>query len=67
MTISVFVTIWAASASSAELDERFRREPLSYLKSNSDVLSVEFYTPEPGDVPVLDDIPAPTLMIQINF
>jgi len=67
MTVSVFVTIWAAGASSAELDERFRGEPLSYLKSSSDVLSVEFYTPEPGDVPVLDDVPAPTLIVQIDF
>lgn len=67
MAISVFVTIWAARLGSAVLNERFRGEPLSHLKLNPHVLSVEFYTPEPGDVPVLDDTQAPTLIVQIDF
>ena len=67
MNISVFVTIWVTGMSSTELGKHFLGEPLSLLKSNPEVVSVEFYKPEPGDVPVMDDIPAPTFIVQINF
>jgi hypothetical protein len=66
MNIAVFVTIWSAGISSADLDEKFRGASLDFLKSNDAVQAVETYTPEPGDVPRMDDVPAPTIIIQID-
>jgi len=69
MTISIFVTIWITGMSSAELSNHFMNEPLSLLRPNADVLAVEFYTPEVSKERVhdMDDLPAPTLIVQIDF
>ena len=67
MNIAVFVTIWSAGMSSADLNDHFSGSPLSYLKAEKAVHAVEMYTPEPGDVPVLDDVPAPAIIIQIDM
>ena len=67
MGISIFVSIWINDVSSEEVRVHFMDEPLGLLKSNPAVSSVELYTPEPGDVPVMDDIPRPELIVQINL
>ncbi len=69
MNISVFVTIWIAGMSSMNLNNYFLDAPLAFLKSNPDILAVEFYIPEHSDKRVheMDDVPAPTLIVQINF
>ncbi len=67
MNIAVFVTIWSAGISSADLNDHFSGSPLSYLKAVKAVHAVEMYTPEPGDVPVMDDVPAPAIIIQIDM
>ncbi len=69
MNISVFVTIWIAGMSSMNLNNHFLEAPLAFLKSNSDILAVEFYIPEHSDKRVhdMDDVPAPTLIVQIDF
>lgn len=67
MGVSVFVTIWMTAYSAVALNDHFAGDPLSYLKSNPDVNAVEFYTPYTGDVPRLDDIPAPHLIVEIHM
>ncbi len=67
MNVSVFVTIWMADMDPGELRKNFLGAPLTLLKSNPAVGAVEFYTPEPGEVPSMDDIPRPTLIIQIEI
>jgi len=52
---------------SDELNTHFLAAPLTFLKSDSAVRTVEFYTPEPGDAPTLDDVPVPALIVQIAF
>lgn len=66
MKVAVFVTIWSAGMPSSEIHDLFLHEQLAYLKSEPAVESVEFYTPEPGDVPKIDDIPTPDLIVQID-
>ena len=66
MKFAVFVTIWSAGVSTGDLESSYANEPLAFLKQQDAVQSVEFYTPEPGDVPKLDDIPAPDLIVQID-
>jgi hypothetical protein len=69
MNISVFVTLWVAAMSSTDLTNHFMDDPLSLLKSNPDVIDVEFYTPESAKERVhdMDDLPPPTLIVQIDF
>ena len=67
MKIAIFVTIWSAGMSSADLDSYFRATPLDDLRSNTSISSVEIYTPEPGDVPDWDDVPAPSIIVQIDL
>lgn len=65
MNIAIFVSIFS-STPSAELDAYFRAAPLDWLKSQPAVDAVEFYSPEPGDVPKLDDEPPPAIIVQID-
>ena len=67
MTIAIFVTIWTAGMSAGDLDTHFRSAPLEYLKAENAVHTVEIYTPETGDVPMLEDAPSPTIIIQIDM
>ncbi len=67
MKIAIFVTIWSAGMSSADLDSYFRGTPLDILRDKASVESVEIYTPETGDVPVWDDIPSPSVIVQIDL
>lgn len=67
MNIAVFVTIWSAGMSSADLNSQFLDAPLNFLKTESAVQAVEIYTPDTGDVPKMDDVPAPTIMVQIDM
>lgn len=67
MNITVFVTIWVSAAGTGGLNDHFRGEPLSYLKAQPDVKAVEFYTPEKGDVPRMDDVPTPSLIVEIRL
>jgi len=67
MTIAVFVTIWSAGMSSAELNTRILDAPLALLKTERNVNAVEIYTPESGDVPRMDESPVPTIIVQIDL
>jgi uncharacterized protein (TIGR02118 family) len=67
MKVAIFVTIWSSGISSADLKDHFLENPLTFLKDISDVIAVEFYVPETGDVPKMDDIPAPTIIVQIDM
>ena len=67
MTIAIFVTIWTTGMSTGALDTHFRSAPLNYLKGENTVHSVEIYTPEVGEVPMLEDAPSPTIIIQIDM
>lgn len=67
MKVVVFVTYWSSDIDSADLNSHMLGQPLDYLKSVSGVDSVEIYTPEPGDVPKIDDIPIPTIITQIDL
>lgn len=66
MSISIFVTVWMTAMSSVALNDHFLGEPLALLEANSDVTAVEFYTPYVGEVPKLDEVPAPHLMVEIR-
>lgn len=66
MNVAIFISIWTSGVSGTALPEYFRAEPLQWLASQEAIRSVEIYTPEPGDVPVLDDVPAPTVIVQID-
>ena len=67
MTIAVFLSIWSTAKSSTQLDSYFRGDALDVLRDNANVKRVEIYTPEPGDVPVMDDVPAPSLILQVDL
>ena len=67
MDIAVFVTIWSIAMSPADLHGRLLGEPLDFLKSVGDVEAVEVYLPEPGNVPLMDDVPAPAMIVQIDL
>ena len=69
MNIAVFISIWTAGISSVDLNNHFMAEPLAFLKTNPDVIAVEFYTPEHSEEPVhdMDSLVPPTLMVQIDF
>ncbi len=67
MNIAIFFSIWSSKISPGEMSRHFGEVPLIWLKSQEAVKTVEIYTPEPGNVPVLDDIPAPTLILQVDL
>lgn len=67
MTIAVFISIWSMEMSPADLREYFLGTPLVYLKTVTAVQAVEIYTPEPGDAAALDELPAPAIILQIDF
>jgi uncharacterized protein (TIGR02118 family) len=64
---AVFVTIWALGTPSEDFSNHMRGDPLEYLKSVPGVETVELYVPQSGDVPKMDDIPAPTIIVQVDF
>lgn len=66
MTIAIFITIWATTATLTEVDNYFRNEPLAWLKAKSAVNVVEFYSPVSGDLPDLHDSGVPSIMIEID-
>jgi hypothetical protein len=67
MNIAIFVTIWSAGISPADMNDKFLGAPLDFLKGESAIHAVEFYSPEPGDVPKMDDVPAPSIIVQIDM
>jgi len=67
MKIAVFVTIWAGAVPPADLAAQMMGEPLSYLKTAEGVETVELYVPEIGDVPKMDDIPPPDVIVQVDL
>jgi hypothetical protein len=67
MNVVIFVTIFSSVISSADLSKKFMGEALDFLKSESAVRVVEFYTPETGDVPRMEDVSAPAFIIQIDL
>ena len=67
MNIAVFVSVWSAKTSSIDLHSYFMGKPLTFLKAQADVNCVEVYLPESGNVPVLDDVPPPAMIIQIDM
>lgn len=67
MDIAIFVTIWSADISSVDMNSKILDAPLDFLKGESAIHTVEIYTPETGDVPKMEDIPAPTIIVQIDM
>ena len=67
MNIAIFVTIFSSVLSSADLSEKFTGGALDFLKAQSDVQVVEFYTPEQGDVPRMEDVDPPAFIVQIDM
>ncbi len=67
MNIAVFVTIWSAGMSSADLNTKVLNAALEFLKTKTAVNAVEIYTPEPGDVPRMDESAVPALIVQIDM
>lgn len=66
MTIAIFITIWAATAATAEVDNYFRNSPLAWLKSTTVVDVVEFYTPASVQLSIMQESGAPAMMIEVN-
>ncbi len=67
MTIAIFVSIWSKKTSSKELKAHLADKPLSFFSNQSDVECVEFYVPETGNVPVMDDVPPAKVIVQIDL
>ncbi|MFT4823165.1 MAG: hypothetical protein ACJAUG_003582 [Halioglobus sp.] len=67
MKVAVFVTIWALGISPADLKQYHLGEPLAYLKDAPGVEVVEYYSPYPGDLPKMDDVPSPVSIVQIDL
>ena len=69
MTISVFFTIWISGITSMDLVENYMSAPLDFLKSRTEVSSVEFYTPEASKERVhdMDDLVPPALIVEISM
>ena len=67
MKIAIFVTIWAAQVTPADLRSYFLETPLAFLKDVPAIVSVDLFVPDPGDVALFDGPAAPALMIQIDF
>lgn len=67
MKIALFITIWTAQISSADLRSYFLDQPLTFLESVPEVVSVDLFVPEIGDVTLFDESAAPALMIQIDM
>lgn len=53
--------------SSADLTSQFLDAPLNFLKTEGAVQAVEIYIPDTGDVPQMDDVPAPKIIVQIDM
>lgn len=67
MKIALFITIWTAQISPADLRSYFLERPLTFLESVPEIVSVELYLPEAGQVALFDQADAPALMIQIDM
>ena len=67
MKIALFITIWTAQISSADLRSYFLDQPLAFLESVPEVVSVDLFVPEIGNVTLFDESAAPALMIQIDM
>jgi uncharacterized protein (TIGR02118 family) len=67
MKIAIFVTIWTAQLSPADLRSYFLERPRAFLESVPEVVSVELFLPEDGNVAQFDDAGVPALMIQIDM
>ena len=66
MKIALFITIWTAQISPADLRRHFVDQPLAFLTAVPAVVSVDLFVPEPGDVAQFDDPASPALIVQIN-
>lgn len=66
MKIALFITIWAAQMSSADLRNYFLDRPLTYLEAVPEVVSIDLFAPDIGTVALFDGSSAPALMIQID-
>jgi uncharacterized protein (TIGR02118 family) len=67
MRIAIFVTIWTTQTSPADLRDYFLDRPLAFLRASTEVVSVDLFVPDTGNVALFDDGPAPALMIQIDM
>ena len=67
MKVAVFVSVWLTGMSSADLKTHFMGGPLDFLKSRSDVSIVEMYVPVTGEYQRFDDVPAPTIIVEIDM
>lgn len=67
MTIALFVTAWTAGTPPVDLRNDFLYRPLDLLKSVPEVVSVDLFVPESGDVPQFDESVVQALMIQIDM
>ena len=52
---------------SADLRSYFLDRPLAFLEAVPEVVSIDLYVPETGDVVLFDESTAPTLIIQIDM
>lgn len=66
MTIALFITIRADVNTSVALNRYFQGAPLELLTGRSEVLSIDLFTPELGDVPTFTDGVGPPLVAQID-
>ena len=66
MKIAVFITIWTTQMSSADLRSHFLDRSLAFLQAMPEIVSVELFVPQPGNVALFDEPAAPAIMIQID-
>lgn len=64
--IALFVTFVGDAVRTSEVDAWFRGEPLSFLRSCPEVVSVDTFVPDAGDVPRFEDGTGPPLIAQID-
>jgi hypothetical protein len=67
MKVAIFVSVWLTGMSSADLKTHFLAEPLNLLKGQAEVSVVEMYTPATGDYERFDEIPPPSLIVEIDM
>ena len=67
MKIAIFVSIWTTQISPADLRSHFLDQPLAFLEAVTEVVSVDLFLPEAGNVVLFDDGAGPALMIQIDM
>lgn len=66
MTVALFLTCKADVSTSSALVDHFCGTPLTFLRERAEVISVDLFVPEPGDVPLFSDGVGPPLIVQID-